>query len=68
MTGGWQMRPSLQEEHKGESRELEAYQSDLGTRKCHGADCLECHHMAHMGQTNDQKQPACVFKRQVLPN
>lgn len=38
------MWPSLQEEREGESRELEACQSDLCSRECHGADSLKCHH------------------------
>lgn len=35
--------------------ELQTCQSDLGTKEGYGADCLECYHVAHVGQSSDQK-------------
>ncbi|PKU29510.1 rna-directed dna polymerase from mobile element jockey-like [Limosa lapponica baueri] len=36
--------------------ELQACQSDLGARKCYGADHIECHHAVRTAQTGDQAQ------------
>ena len=56
----------LQEGPEGGSKELQACQSDLGAGEAHGADYLECHHMALRGQPGDQTQSARVYQRQVL--
>lgn len=54
----------LQKRQEGRSRELQACQSDA--REGHGADHLDCHHMARMGQLGDEAQPAWVYERRVL--
>lgn len=44
-------------------------QSDPGAREGHGADPLECHHIACAGQPGDQAQPAEVCEgRSCLPD
>ena len=48
----------LQEGSEGGSRELQACQPDLGARKGHGADHLECHYAIRAGQPGDWAQPA----------
>ncbi|KAK4806516.1 hypothetical protein QYF61_021352 [Mycteria americana] len=45
---------NLEEGPEGESRELQACQSDLSAGEGYGADRLECHHMARTGQPGDQ--------------
>jgi len=49
----------LQEKPEG-PRELQACQSDLDSREGYGTDHLECHHMAHTGQSGYQAQSARV--------
>lgn len=61
------MTSSLQEGQEEGIGELQACQSDLSTREYHGADHPECHHTIQSGQSSDQKQPAWVYERQVLP-
>ena len=54
---------SLQERQEGESRELQAGRCDFSNRESCGADHVECHHIAHMGQSCNQKQQGWVYEK-----
>lgn len=57
---------NVQEGLEGASRELQACQSDLGTREGYGAGHLEHNQVAHTGQPGYQAQSECLYETHIL--